>query len=123
MKKSAIIFFLTLCMQLQSQEIYWDPEVVKNNKVSKAMIYWEVPKTNPEYFTEPIGLMLMTEISFDEAGRIIREFHPNGMGAFHGPSYDLIRTYSYTNGKLTKMRKPRWTQSMLSIIMMTPVTS
>ena len=72
MKITATIVLTLVCFGLLGQPSEWDREVIVKNKVKDVLVYTRVPKTNPDYFKEPIGLMLISETNFDKSGQVIR---------------------------------------------------
>lgn len=83
----------------------WNQNVLKKNKVEKVSSYRVVPKTNPDYWTEPVGLMLISEIFFNENGREIKSTCFNCAMASHSDSKDIKKTYFYDNDRLVKMNE------------------
>jgi len=74
-------------------------------RVKSVKQYLVVPKTNPEYWTEPKGLMFISEKFYDEKGREIKRFCKNCDVASHGPSCDVVEKYYYAGDELVKIRR------------------
>jgi hypothetical protein len=83
----------------------WNQNILKKNKVEKISSYMVVPKTNPDYWIEPIGLMLISEFFFNENGREIKSVCFDCAMASHSDSKDIKKTYFYDNDRLVRMSK------------------
>ena len=70
MKITATIILTLVCFGLLGQPSEWDREVIAKNKVNEVLVYTRVPRTNPDYFKEPKGLMLISETTFDKSGQV-----------------------------------------------------
>ena len=104
MKLHFLIFILFQSLFIFSQEKR-NEDVMKKNKVEKVSNYMVVPKTNPDYWTEPIGLMLISEIFFNEDGKEIKSNCFNCAISSDSGSNDIYKTYFYENDRLVKMNE------------------
>jgi hypothetical protein len=104
MKFNFLILDLFQSLFIFSQE-GWNQNILKKNKVEKVSSYMVVPKTNPDYWTEPIGLMLISENFFNKNGKEIKSICFNCAKASHSDSKDIKKTYFYDNDRLVKMNK------------------
>ncbi len=100
------LLFALLFFSLAHSQEQWPAETIKRNNVFSVSVYVEVPKTNPDYFVEPIGLMFISETQFDESGRIVKDSCRSCLFVSHGPSHDILEQYSYDEkGNLATMKK------------------
>lgn len=109
---SAIILTLIQFLAL-GQPNEWDIESIKRNKVKEVRIVVEVPKTNPAH-----PLMLWRQASFDTQGRLLESNCKHCLYQSHRPEgsiADLIRKYTYDNGRLAKIDEKGFEQSVVSI--------
>jgi len=104
MKLHFLIFLLFQSLFIFSQEKR-NEEVMKRNKVEKVSNYMVVPKTNPDYLTEPVGLMLISEKFFNEDGKEIKSNCFNCAMAENSGFKDVNKTYFYDNDRLVKMNE------------------
>jgi len=106
MKITATILLTLVCFGLLGQPSEWDREVIVKNKVKDVLVYTQVPKTNPDYFKEPIGLMLISETNFDKSGQVIRT---NCKNCYYISDTDgdccsdVIEKFFYKNDRLIKV--------------------
>ncbi|TQM39474.1 YD repeat-containing protein [Flavobacterium branchiophilum] len=79
--------------------------IISKNSILKCSEYSVIPKTNPDYYKKPIGLMLKAEFFFDINGNVIKYFSPDGAEASHSKSKDLIENYLYKDNRIVKMSR------------------
>jgi hypothetical protein len=109
MKFQFVAIFLTFTqLSLRAQQSEWSKDVVKKNKIKTVLVYQRVPDTNPAYYGNPKGMMLMSETNFDTDGKIIHsvekdaevrsDTQPN-----EPSSADFIQDFIYKGERLIKI--------------------
>lgn len=105
MKNLKIVFvFLFFGFNLFAQ-MEFNRSIISNNSILKCSEYLVIPKTNPDYYKKPIGLRLNAEFFFDNNGKIIKYFSPDGAEASHSKSKDLKENYFYKDNRIVKMAR------------------
>lgn len=105
MKNIKITFVLILLSFKLFAQIDYPENFIVKNKISKISKYLVIPKTNPNYYKKPIGLMLESEFLFDNKGHMISTFSPKGAVASHSDSKDIKQYYFYKDDKIVKMSR------------------
>jgi YD repeat-containing protein len=105
MKKLKIFFVLVLMNFNSFAQINFNKNIICKNSIFKCTEYLVVPKTNPDYYKKPIGLMLKAEFFFDTNGNIIKYFSPNGAVTSHSESKDLKECYFYKDNRIVGMSR------------------
>lgn len=103
---SILLTLIQFCLLGQPRE--WDQGTIKRNKVKEVLVYAKVPKTNPDYFKEPRGLMLISETTFDVEGRVIQSICRDCaiMTDTDGDCcVDEVQKFFYTNDRLSKIEQ------------------
>jgi hypothetical protein len=106
MKIEVSIFLTLIQFGLLGQPSELDKEVIKKNRVRDVLVYTRVPQTNPDYFVEPKGLMLISETTFDNEGRVTQSNCKNCYIVSHrdeGCCADVIQKFVYKNDRLLKI--------------------
>ncbi|OXA70284.1 hypothetical protein B0A58_14695, partial [Flavobacterium branchiophilum NBRC 15030 = ATCC 35035] len=98
------LIFLFLSYNLFAQRDF-NRSIISKNSILKCSEYSVIPKTNPDYYKKPIGLMLKAEFFFDINGNVIKYFSPDGAEASHSKSKDLIENYLYKDNRIVKMSR------------------
>jgi hypothetical protein len=108
MKVIVSILLTLIHLNLLGQPSEWNKDVIKKNKVKGVLVYTQVPKTNPDYFKEPKGLMLISETAFDKEGRVIQSNCKNCYIEEHKEGdccADVIQKFFYKNEKLLRVEE------------------
>ena len=108
MKFTVSIFLTLIQFGLLGQPCELGKDDIKKNKVRDVLVYTRVPKTNPDYFVEPKGLMLISETIFDNDGKVTQSNCKNCHIEFHreeGCCTDVIQNFFYNNGRLVRVEK------------------
>jgi hypothetical protein len=116
MKFTVSILLTLIQFGLLGQPSEWDKEVIKKNKIKDVLVYTRVPKTNPDYFVEPKGLMLISETTFDSEGRLVQSNCKNCYVVTHreeGCCADVVQKFIYKNGRLTRVEEMDFYKSTL----------
>lgn len=111
MKFLPTIIYIFIHFVVYGQPSEWDIESLKAKKVREVRIIIEVPKTNPEH-----PFMLWWQGSFGKDGKIIESNCKTCIGRTHHQvnSTDLIKKYSYHQGRLAKIDKLGFEESVIS---------
>lgn len=105
MKNLKIVFVLLfLSFNLLAQKDF-NRSIISNNSILKCSEYLVVPKTNPDYYKKPIGLVLKAEFFFDINGNVIKYFSPNGAVTSLSESKDLKEYYIYKDNRIVRMSR------------------
>jgi hypothetical protein len=116
MKFTVSILLTLIQFGLLGQPSEWNQATVKNNKVKEVLVYTKVPKTNPDYFKKPRGLMLISETTFDNFGRVT---HYNCKGCYQVTDTDgdccrdVVQNFYYAQGKLIRIEEMDFHKSTL----------
>ncbi|TPG35405.1 hypothetical protein [Flavobacterium pectinovorum] len=105
MKNIKITFILMLLSFKLFAQIDFPDDIIAKNGILKASKYLVLSKKNPNYYKKPVGLMLESEILFDNRGHIISTLNPNGAVASHSDSKDLKQYYFYKDDRIAKMSR------------------
>jgi hypothetical protein len=106
MKFTVSIFLTLIQFGLLGQPSELDKDIIKKNKVRDVLVYTRVPKTNPDYFVEPKGLMLISETNFDKEGKVTQSNCKNCYIVTHreeGCCADVIQKFFYKNDRLLRI--------------------
>lgn len=101
-KVTLILLFFSFKLIAQ---IDFSQNVIVKNGIVMVSKYLVISKNNPNYYKKPIGLILQSEILFDNKGRVISNFSPNGAVTSHTDSKDLKQYYFYKDDKIVKMSR------------------
>lgn len=103
--RNVLLLFVLILFSCRNEKagLYKNVEVYKD--VESVKKYMVVPKTNPEYWTEPKGLMLMSEEFYDEQGRKIKTFCRNCDVASHSHSLDVVTNYYYNGQDMIRIHR------------------
>lgn len=105
MKNIKIAFILMLfSFKLFAQKDF-NRSIISNNSIFKCSQYSVIPKTNPDYYEKPIGLMLKADFFFDINGNVIKYFSPNGAVNSLSEYKDLKEYYIYKDNRIVKMSR------------------
>ncbi len=114
MKITATIVLTLVCFGLLGQPSEWDRKVIVKNKVKDVLVYARVPKTNSDYYKEPIGLMLISETTFDKSGQVAQTNCKNCYYVSHGDCCpDVIQKFFYKNSRLIRVEEMDFHKSTL----------
>ena len=116
MKFTFSIFLTLIQFGLLGQPSELDKEVIKQNRVRDVLVYTRVPKTNPDYFIEPKGLMLISETTFDNEGRVTQSNCKNCYIETHregGCCSDVTKKFIYKNNRLARVEEMDFHKSTL----------
>jgi hypothetical protein len=108
MKFTVLILLTLVQFGLLGQPSEWNQTTVKNNRVKEVLVYTKVPKTNPDYFKKPRGLMLISETRFDNFGRVTLH---NCKGCYQITDTDsdcctdVIQKFFYDKKKLARIEE------------------
>ncbi|WP_123924616.1 MULTISPECIES: hypothetical protein [unclassified Flavobacterium] len=101
-KTTFILIFLSFKLFAQMD---FPRDIIEREKITKVSQYLVIPKTNPNYYKKPIGLMLKSETRFDNKGHVVSVFSPNGVVASHSDSKDLKQYYFYKEDKIVRISR------------------
>lgn len=105
MKNLKIAFILMLLGFNVFAQVDFPQDIIAKNSIVKASKYLVISKKNPNYYKNPVGLILQSETLFDNRGHLISIFSPNGAVASHSNSKDLKQYYFYKNDKIVRMSR------------------
>lgn len=103
--RNVLLLFVLILFSCRNEKTGLYENVNVYTGVESVKRYMVVPKTNPEYWTEPKGLMFMSEDFYDEQGRKIKTFCRNCDVASHSPSFDVITNYYYNGQDLVRIHR------------------
>jgi hypothetical protein len=103
--RNVFLIFVLILFSCRNEKAVLYKNVALYKDVESVKKYMVVPKTNPEYWTEPKGLMLMSEEFYDEQGRKIKSFCSNCDVASHSPSFDVVTNYYYDEQDLIRIHR------------------
>jgi hypothetical protein len=107
MKITVSIFLTLIQFGLLGQPSELDKEVIKKNKIKDVLVYTRIPKTNPNYYLEPMGLMLISEMTFDNEGRVVQSNCKNCyfVTSEEDCCADVIQKFFYKNDRLIRVEE------------------
>jgi hypothetical protein len=105
MKNMKITIILMLLSFKLFAQIDFPQDIIAKNRIVKASKYLVISKKNPNYYKNPVGLVLKAESVFENKGRLVSTFSPNGAVASHFESIDLKQYYFYKDDKIAKMSR------------------
>jgi hypothetical protein len=110
----SILLMTLIQLSTFGQLSHWTQGAVIKNKLKLVLVYTKVPKTNPDYYIEPRGLMAISETKFDANGLVTEELCKSCAVRFHSdgaPNADVIQKYSYDKNRLIRIDKTSFDKS------------
>ena len=93
MMRNLLLLFVLILFSCRNEKDVLHKNIDIYKGIESVKRYMVVPKTNPDYWTEPKGLMLMSEDFYDGQGRKIKTFCRNCDIVSHSPSFDVVTNY------------------------------